>query len=353
MSKFSLLGCQGSCGCSFKLGQTIMSYVRVTIMFYYAVVVFISVCLDAVASIRLSPSFISGPDTGSLLGTFRSSISLSRSILKIPDVDFLKPAFFGCDIKMQRFSQMYEHYSDFWSKTQIYGKGYDRNTIFHSLPAILKAPSTSFEFREPFFYLRRTLGLYCGPCVANQHRVTYSAADNKSDFYTTPDGSESQEFYESADPFSDVEDVDTWAAAEVSTPVDNAASCVADCETPTISPGADDFGARAKYAIPDDYDWSKPTWANYQSDETPTLEDGPYARTRVALDYSYHCNYVRSRQKLQDEIVAWWVSQAKPAERPWILFTAGSMGSGKTTMLRALAEKGCVALRDMVKVDPT
>lgn len=111
------------------------------------------------------------------------------------------------------------------------------------------------------------------------------------------------------------------------------------------------------------------TFSPYLSTEenhrSSTLDfHGPYASVRSVLDYSYHSNYNRSRQILQDSIVhsmlnATTVVDAQtgqacsiPASGQWIVFTAGAMGAGKSYAVKRLAERGLFPLDSFVTVDP-
>lgn len=89
---------------------------------------------------------------------------------------------------------------------------------------------------------------------------------------------------------------------------------------------------------------------------------GPYSHIRKTLDYNYHNNYTKERQWLQDAIINDMMSEAKitdvngdvcttPTE-PWIVFTAGAMGAGKSHTIRKLVGKGRFPLVAFVKVDP-
>ena len=134
------------------------------------------------------------------------------------------------------------------------------------------------------------------------------------------------------------------------------------------------------------------------------LEDvfvGPFRETRRGLDYSYHCNYKTERQEVQDGIVARFLqcgvsvgtppagapvgaggasdvagaengdaraTAAAPAEpdasaaraasnnvnaaRPWIVYTAGAMGAGKSHSLRDLHARGLFPLERFIWIDP-
>lgn len=111
------------------------------------------------------------------------------------------------------------------------------------------------------------------------------------------------------------------------------------------------------------------TFSPYLSTEenhrSSTLDfHGPYASVRSVLDYSYHSNYNRSRQILQDSIVHSMLNSTSvvdaetgqvcpsPASGQWIIFTAGAMGAGKSYAIKQLAERGLFPLDSFVTVDP-
>jgi hypothetical protein len=90
------------------------------------------------------------------------------------------------------------------------------------------------------------------------------------------------------------------------------------------------------------------TEANHQADNMNFY--GRYSHIRETLDYSYHRNYSFERQKFQDAIVDDFMDAAiitdkngelctTPTE-PWIVFTAGAMGAGKSYTMNKLVEKG-------------
>jgi chloramphenicol 3-O-phosphotransferase len=73
----------------------------------------------------------------------------------------------------------------------------------------------------------------------------------------------------------------------------------------------------------------------------------PYRAIRAILDYGYHSNYSLSRQNLQDQIVADLLSTSTVTDMvsgvtcstptdPWIVFTAGGMGAGKSYTIGSL-----------------
>ena len=82
-----------------------------------------------------------------------------------------------------------------------------------------------------------------------------------------------------------------------------------------------------------------------------------YAKERAELDYGYHTNYSLARQRLQDRIVDMLVPRRveeaaqKRSESPWLVFSAGAMGAGKTRTLHWMAESGFFPLNDFVFLD--
>lgn len=89
---------------------------------------------------------------------------------------------------------------------------------------------------------------------------------------------------------------------------------------------------------------------------------GPYSHIRETLDYEYHVPYTRERQSLQDAIVTDMLSTAvikdqngnvctTPTE-PWIVFTAGAMGAGKSYTMNKLVLEGRFPLLAFVSIDP-
>lgn len=110
------------------------------------------------------------------------------------------------------------------------------------------------------------------------------------------------------------------------------------------------------------YDWSLSTEENYRSDMDCQLY-GNYAAIRKTLDYSYHSNYTKERQLLQDKIIDHLLSIANIVDptsgemcatpsHPWIAFTAGCMGAGKSWTIRHLSQRGLFPLHSFVTVDP-
>eukprot|EP00529_Nitzschia_sp_RCC80_P013921 CAMPEP_0113482394 /NCGR_PEP_ID=MMETSP0014_2-20120614/22896_1 /TAXON_ID=2857 /ORGANISM="Nitzschia sp." /LENGTH=728 /DNA_ID=CAMNT_0000375909 /DNA_START=234 /DNA_END=2420 /DNA_ORIENTATION=- /assembly_acc=CAM_ASM_000159 len=89
---------------------------------------------------------------------------------------------------------------------------------------------------------------------------------------------------------------------------------------------------------------------------------GKYAHLRRTLDYSYHSNYTFERQKLQDAIIDSMLDAVLIEDeygnvgtvptKPFIVFTAGAMGAGKSYTINKLVENGRFPLEAFVIVDP-
>lgn len=81
---------------------------------------------------------------------------------------------------------------------------------------------------------------------------------------------------------------------------------------------------------------------------------GRYASTRRALDSDFHGRYSEARQHVQDSIVSFYLTAgalaACTSARPWLIYTAGAMGSGKTHTTRWLASEGALPLHRFVRV---
>jgi len=123
-------------------------------------------------------------------------------------------------------------------------------------------------------------------------------------------------------------------------------------DTNFIDPIADTFADRANFRIPESFDWNRTTNYNYAAPAKKENFHGVYKQVRSALDYNYHVNYIEERQRLQDEIVKYWCDSGVHSDRPWIIFTAGAMGAGKSRTISQLEASGVDSLRLMVKVDP-
>jgi hypothetical protein len=110
----------------------------------------------------------------------------------------------------------------------------------------------------------------------------------------------------------------------------------------------------------------KPFSVLISSEENNKSDDmnfyGKYSYIRKTLDYGYHCNYTFERQKLQDAIISDMLDDAfifdedgnvgSVPKEPWIVFTAGAMGAGKSHTMNILVERGRFPLTAFVLVDP-
>ena len=85
------------------------------------------------------------------------------------------------------------------------------------------------------------------------------------------------------------------------------------------------------------FPWADPTSRVYASAAPEVCET--FHEAREALDYSYHDRPLVARQRLQDDILLAALNERAtplPGERPWIVFTAGAMGVGKSHALLSL-----------------
>lgn len=114
------------------------------------------------------------------------------------------------------------------------------------------------------------------------------------------------------------------------------------------------------YPIPSYFSLDMSTEENYGIQHMEFY--GPFETIRSNLDYSYHGNYIRSRQLFQDNIVEKLLNGTiirdpsgrvcKTPTEPWIVFTAGVMGAGKSHTIKRLASQGLFPLQSYVAVDP-
>jgi len=77
-----------------------------------------------------------------------------------------------------------------------------------------------------------------------------------------------------------------------------------------------------------------------------------YERSRCRLDTTYHNYYTKERQLVQNEIIRKFLTKVPRQERPWLLLTAGPMGSGKTRTMKWLGKKGYIPLNNLVRINP-
>merc|ERR1719203_109666 len=90
---------------------------------------------------------------------------------------------------------------------------------------------------------------------------------------------------------------------------------------------------------------------------------GRFGEIRAGLDFEYHGNYIKSRQEFQDKIVEKLLDGTtihdsisgrvcKTPTAPWIVFTAGVMGAGKSHTMNQMNSKGLFPYKSYVVVDP-
>ena len=103
------------------------------------------------------------------------------------------------------------------------------------------------------------------------------------------------------------------------------------------------------WVIPEDYDYTKSTKENYHAPGRGFF--GPHAQIRAGLDHAYHGNYTEERQHYQDLLVGNVVGAGERHECPWIVFSAGAMGAGKTYVVSWLSEREYFPLEDIVHID--
>ena len=109
------------------------------------------------------------------------------------------------------------------------------------------------------------------------------------------------------------------------------------------------------------YNFDQSTQENYEVDNDNFY--GEFQEIRGGLDRSYHGNYSQERQELHDKIVHKMLDgvtvvmdnqngSCKTPTEPWIVFTAGVMGAGKSHTMKELSTKGLFPLEAYVVVDP-
>ncbi|KAL7530755.1 hypothetical protein ACHAXR_007132 [Thalassiosira sp. AJA248-18] len=114
--------------------------------------------------------------------------------------------------------------------------------------------------------------------------------------------------------------------------------------------------------IPSYYSLELSTQENYGVEDKHNFY-GPFAEIRGGLDFDYHGNYSKSRQEFQDKIVEKLLDGTtihdtangrvcKTPTEPWIVFTAGVMGAGKSHTMKQLASKNLFPLESYIVVDP-
>ncbi|KAL3916913.1 MAG: hypothetical protein SGILL_004961 [Bacillariaceae sp.] len=114
------------------------------------------------------------------------------------------------------------------------------------------------------------------------------------------------------------------------------------------------------------YDWSRSTEDNHRVNDDDSIEQflpSKFRNLRQQLDRSYHSIYSLERQAVQDDILNSLLHDTKIVDAesgrecsvpqtPWIVFTAGVYGAGKTHTIKKLQEQGQFPLQSFVAVDP-
>eukprot|EP00188_Purpureofilum_apyrenoidigerum_P002145 Plantae.Rhodophyta-Purpureofilum_apyrenoidigerum.ctg22950.p1 GENE.Plantae.Rhodophyta-Purpureofilum_apyrenoidigerum.ctg22950~~Plantae.Rhodophyta-Purpureofilum_apyrenoidigerum.ctg22950.p1 ORF type:complete len:520 (+),score=70.67 Plantae.Rhodophyta-Purpureofilum_apyrenoidigerum.ctg22950:131-1561(+) len=108
-----------------------------------------------------------------------------------------------------------------------------------------------------------------------------------------------------------------------------------------------------EWHVPPTYDYTKSTMENYAAKSPDDMVAvGQFADVRSNLDESYHGRYIASRQAFQDMLVQSVVRCGVQSEHPWIIFTAGPMGAGKSHTLQWMSEREYFPIKHMVQLDP-
>jgi hypothetical protein len=76
-----------------------------------------------------------------------------------------------------------------------------------------------------------------------------------------------------------------------------------------------------------------------------------YAETRKELDYTYHSHYTIDRQIVQDKIITELLSVGRSMKFPWLIYTFGVVGAGKTYTIRKFSEINIFPLLAFVVID--
>jgi hypothetical protein len=128
--------------------------------------------------------------------------------------------------------------------------------------------------------------------------------------------------------------------------------------------GATKAQALQRYAPEKDalfHDFTRSTEDNHQAASPEEgLFTGHFIEHRATLDYGYHRRYHQRRQRQQDEIVRYFLKTVvrdsstnmycdRPLH-PWVVFTAGAMGAGKSRAMRWMHERGLFPLTSFVQV---
>lgn len=77
-----------------------------------------------------------------------------------------------------------------------------------------------------------------------------------------------------------------------------------------------------------------------------------YADIRRSLDAEYHGVYKRERQQWQDDVIDAVLLSGERQAHPWLIYTAGAMGAGKSHTVNWMFERGFFPLHQIVQLDP-
>jgi len=104
------------------------------------------------------------------------------------------------------------------------------------------------------------------------------------------------------------------------------------------------------FIIPDNYDFTKTSVEVYGSKDMNFLSR---EQSRSRIDYNFHSNFMSTRQELHDTIVDYTLGACtKTYHDPWIVFTAGAMGSGKTSTMKRLSHLDYFPINNFVRISP-
>ncbi|KAI9023365.1 zeta toxin-domain-containing protein [Hyaloraphidium curvatum] len=111
-----------------------------------------------------------------------------------------------------------------------------------------------------------------------------------------------------------------------------------------------DYSSPAAFDVPEDYKWTEPTHTNYAGE--PFAFAGQLLDARQKRDYDYHAHFAELRQHWQDSLVQSISARSPPVDAPFLIYTAGPPGAGKSYVLSWMSEKGYLPLENVVQIDP-
>eukprot|EP00514_Thraustochytrium_sp_LLF1b_P006076 CAMPEP_0184527224 /NCGR_PEP_ID=MMETSP0198_2-20121128/11080_1 /TAXON_ID=1112570 /ORGANISM="Thraustochytrium sp., Strain LLF1b" /LENGTH=438 /DNA_ID=CAMNT_0026918861 /DNA_START=198 /DNA_END=1514 /DNA_ORIENTATION=+ len=121
----------------------------------------------------------------------------------------------------------------------------------------------------------------------------------------------------------------------------------------TLSVSSTASNCSSRSYIDKNYNYELPSYQVYKS--VVERYAGQYTATRRKLDKDFHGFYREDRQLVQDQIISYVLRASgsnKKQRKPWIIFTAGAMGSGKSHTLRHLKARPELAdLKSFVVID--